>query len=129
MFFSKLNSNLVTGRLGERFAAKEMEKIGMTLLQYNFAVHGLGEIDIIGRDGGCLVFVEVKTRRRWDKARPGAAVNKQKRKKIWKTAHSYMRQLGAGEFRFRFDVVEVYLISRFRYKVIYLPGAFDRENL
>jgi putative endonuclease len=129
MFSFKLNSNLAIGRLGEQLAAKEMQKIGVTVLQYNFAVHGLGEIDIIGRDGGCLVFVEVKTRRRWDKARPGAAVNKQKRKKIWKTAHSYMRQLGAGGFRFRFDVVEVYLVSRFRYKVIYLPGAFDRNML
>jgi putative endonuclease len=127
--FKSKATHLSIGQKGERFAVKEMKRMGLTVLRTNYSVHGIGEIDIIGRDGTCLVFVEVKTRSSDAFGRPGEAVNKDKKKKLWKTAHMYMRQLGNTDLRFRFDVVEVYLFSRFRKKVIYLPGAFDMDDI
>jgi putative endonuclease len=128
-FFKSKATHLSIGQKGERLAVKEMKRMGLTVLRTNFSVHGTGEIDIIGRDGTCLVFVEVKTRSSDAFGRPGEAVNKDKKKKLWKTAHMYMRELGNTDLRFRFDVVEVYFFSRFRKKVIYLPGAFNMDDI
>ena len=50
------------GRRGEELAAAELERRGWTLLARNARIAGIrGELDIVARDGGTLVFVEVKT--------------------------------------------------------------------
>jgi putative endonuclease len=49
------------GLLGENLALKHLKSKGYKILQRNF--HSIfGEIDIIGIEGGDLVFIEVKTR-------------------------------------------------------------------
>ena len=106
-----------------------MRRMGLTVLRTNFAVHGVGEIDIIGRDGSCLVFVEVKTRSSLNGSRPGEAVDSEKKKKIWKTAQFFMRELGHRDLRYRFDVAEVYFKPLFRSEVLYLPGAFNMDDV
>ena len=49
-----------TGNVYEQMAADYLEKQGMRILERNFRRGRNGEIDIIGRDGKYLVFVEVK---------------------------------------------------------------------
>ena len=50
------------GRRGEELAAAELERRGWTLLARNARIAGIrGELDIVARDGGTLVFVEVKS--------------------------------------------------------------------
>ena len=49
------------GRWGERQARDYLEDQGFVIREKNYRCK-LGEIDIIVLDGGCLVFVEVKTR-------------------------------------------------------------------
>ena len=51
-----------TGNVYEQMAADYLEKQGMRILERNFRRGRNGEIDIIGRDGKYLVFVEVKYR-------------------------------------------------------------------
>ena len=51
-----------TGDRGESLAAKVLKKSGYKIVEQNYR-STLGEIDIIARDGGVLVFVEVKARR------------------------------------------------------------------
>ena len=46
----------------EQLAARYLEKKGMDVLELNYRCR-TGEIDIIARDGGYLVFVEVKYRK------------------------------------------------------------------
>jgi len=128
-FFTEKPSHLHTGEAGERLAVKEMKKIGLEILQLNYSVHGVGEIDIVARDGTCLVFVEVKTRKNFTYSRPGEAVNYEKKKKLWKTSRAYIRELGNPKIRFRFDVVEVLYKGFFKSEVIYLPNAFSIENI
>lgn len=50
-----------TGNVYEQMAADYLEKQGMRILERNFRRGRNGEIDIIGRDGKYLVFVEVNT--------------------------------------------------------------------
>src|SRR4051794_8734501 len=49
------------GQRGERLAREHLAARGYELLDANYRSR-LGELDVIARDGGCLVFCEVKTR-------------------------------------------------------------------
>ena len=53
--------HLRRGEVGERAAKKHLQKLGLKFLTANFRSKR-GEIDLIFRDGDCLVFVEVKSR-------------------------------------------------------------------
>jgi len=50
------------GRYGERVAVRHLEAAGLQVLERNWRC-ALGELDVVAVDGGCLVAVEVKTRR------------------------------------------------------------------
>ncbi len=50
------------GDAGERLALSRLESLGYELVESNWRCRG-GEIDLIMRDSGTLVFVEVRTRR------------------------------------------------------------------
>ena len=129
MIFLKKATHLQLGERGERIVCREMRRKGLTVLRRNYSVHATGEIDIIGRDGSCLVFVEVKTRKSEEGARPGEAVNYDKKIRLWKTAHCFIKEIGGHNLRYRFDVAEVYYKSFFRSRVIYLPSAFDMDHV
>ena len=51
------------GDLGEAAAARALEQHGVRIVARNTRTR-YGEVDLIGRDAGGYVFVEVKTRRR-----------------------------------------------------------------
>jgi len=112
------------GRLGETQARAHLKSLGMKFLVANFR-GGRGEIDLIFRDQDCLVFVEVKTRSNEDWARPSAAVNATKRRKLTKTALDYLRRLGYPPLKLRFDVVEVLLREGEVREIRHLPSVFS----
>lgn len=65
------------------------------------------EIDLVGRDGEVLVFVEVKTRAA-DALVPGYhAVDGRKKRVLRRAIKTYLAQLREKPRTFRFDVVEV----------------------
>ena len=55
-------THLALGEHGESLAVRALEREGYAVLARRYRTR-LGEIDIIARDGPCLVFVEVKARR------------------------------------------------------------------
>ena len=58
------------GAYGERLAARYLAEAGLEVLERNWRC-AQGEIDIVARDGDCLVVCEVKTRRALVVRRPG----------------------------------------------------------
>lgn len=100
--------HLERGTLGEVAARKFLEEQGLKFLTANFASKR-GEIDLICRDGECLVFVEVKTRTTGGRTRPSRAVDDRKRRALIRTAAEYLRLLEQPNVPYRFDVVEVLL--------------------
>jgi putative endonuclease len=84
-----------------------------------------GEIDLVFRDGDCLVFVEVKTRSTEDWVRPAAAVDARKRRLLSLTALDYLRLLRQPEVKMRFDIVEVLLRDGEVREVRHLPNTFS----
>lgn len=99
-----------TGLAGELLAAQWLRKRGRKVLYRNHRSPFGGEVDIVARHGQILTFVEVKTRSRDDLGRPADAVNEQKRQLIRRGAQDWLRLLNRPQVKFRFDVVEVYLI-------------------
>ncbi len=64
-------------------------------------------MDIVARDGGRLLFTEVKTRKKGAALRGLAAVNRKKRSLIERGANEWLRRLGTRDVPWRFDVIEV----------------------
>ena len=112
------------GTLGEKAAKRHLRKLGLKFLIGNYR-SPRGEVDLIFRDGDCLVFVEVKTRSSEDWTRPAAAVDFDKKRLLSHAALDYLRLLKTPRIKFRFDIVEVLLANGAISEVRHLPNAFN----
>lgn len=101
-------NNKTKGDLGEKIAEDYLKKLGYIILEKNFRTK-IGEIDIIGKDGQYVVFIEVKTRHNNIYGTPGEAVNLSKQHKIIRTSQLYILKRNLSKYDFRFDVIEIIL--------------------
>lgn len=100
-------SSRETGRCFEEQAASYLEKQGYKILERNFRCHS-GEVDLIGRDGEYLCFIEVKYREGFGYGHPLMAVGYEKQRRICKTALFYLTVKGLSDTTAcRFDVVGI----------------------
>ena len=97
------------GNNGEEAAARYLLRNGYAVLERNFSTR-VGEIDIIAKDSrdGCLVFVEVKTRKSRDYGDAFEFVDSRKQQRLKRAAELYC----AWDMYMRFDVIEVYYTMR-----------------
>lgn len=93
------------GAKGEQTACKFLISHGYKIIFCNY-YSKYGEIDIIAEKEKYIVFVEVKTRRYNTVVRGTYAVDRNKQKKISKTAIMYLSSTGTS-LQPRFDVVEI----------------------
>jgi putative endonuclease len=95
------------GKLGEDLACRELQRRGYAIVARRFRVRS-GELDIVARDGGTLVFVEVKARagRRFGEA--AEAVTPMKQLRLARLASEYLVRQHLGECACRFDVVSIH---------------------
>lgn len=115
--------HLRRGRLGEAAARRHLKRAGLKFLTANFRTPR-GELDLVFRDGDCLVFAEVKTRSSEEWTRPARAVDAAKRRKLTRVAFDYLRRLKNPQVKLRFDIVEVLLEDGAAREVRHLPAAF-----
>ena len=112
------------GRQAEDAAARFLEQAGLAIVERNVRFPR-GELDLVCRDGGAWVFVEVKCRQaRWGDA-PAAAVEWWKRRRLVRLAQHYLKWKRLGEVSCRFDVVAVTVRDDGTTDVRHLPAAFD----
>jgi putative endonuclease len=114
-------------RRGEALAALFLRAKGYRIEVRNWRCP-LGEIDIIARRGGTLVFVEVKTRSGGSAGSPEEAVDERKRRQIVRLANVYLRRFHGALPPCRFDIVAVRWRG-FLPKVRHLRGAFRADGL
>jgi putative endonuclease len=110
------------GDRGEDLAAAFLKKQGYKIVERNYRTP-LGEIDLVARHQGVLVFIEVKTR---TSARFGAgqeAVHYAKQARLRKLADYYLKQKRLGEMAVRFDVVGI-LWQDGKPQIEVIEGAF-----
>jgi putative endonuclease len=96
------------GSKGEDIAVSYLKKKGYKILHRNYKTP-IGEADIIVRDKGRIIFVEVKARSSDAFGQPFEAVNYRKQEKLRKIAIYYLKH-NKIELPVRFDVVSI--ISR-----------------
>ncbi|HYI79641.1 MAG TPA: YraN family protein [Thermoleophilaceae bacterium] len=107
------NARILLGAHGEDIACGHLERAGYTLIERNSRCGRAGEIDIVARDGRCLVFCEVKTRVTGGSAGPDGpldAIGPVKRKRIRKLAAEWLRtrpRLSPAPAWIRFDAVGI----------------------
>jgi len=124
---AELPLHLRHGQLGERAARRHLQRLGLKFLTANFRTDR-GEIDLIFRDGDCLVFVEVKTRSSEDWTRPASAVDSERRRRLTRVGLDYLRLLQNPPVKTRFDIVEVLLEQGDISEIRHLPNSFAMER-
>ena len=100
------NNKRQTGIKYEQAAGFFLEQMGYEILEYNYRCR-FGEIDIIAKDGVCLVFCEVKYRSGRGKGSPLEAVDYRKQQTIFRCASHYLAGQGFGDIPCRFDVIGI----------------------
>lgn len=96
----------IRGRLGEQIALDTLMQKGYSVIARNYS-SPYGELDIVAKQGDCIVVVEVKARGVGQTSSAADAVTKSKRDKIIKTTAYFLREHSATN-AVRFDVFEVY---------------------
>ena len=91
---------------GEDIAVSALEKSRYKIVERNYRTRA-GEIDIVAREGECLVFVEVRTRASIEYGWPQETVIARKQKKLCKAARWYLQKNRIEDVPCRFDVVAI----------------------
>jgi len=94
------------GHRGEELAVRHLIRKKYRILARNWRDRG-GELDIVARDGGTLVFVEVKTRTSDSFALPVESVGYDKQRRLRRLADRYIARNAVADCEVRFDVVSV----------------------
>ncbi len=94
------------GIIGEELAANFLSGHGYKILLKNYE-SPVGEVDLIAKENGALIFIEVKTRTSQAMGLPAESVTFQKRRQIVKTAQYYIKRYGIKDVPCRFDVVSI----------------------
>lgn len=116
-----------TGKIGEDISVRYLQQIGYTIIERNFECKQ-GEIDIIARDKEKeeLVFIEVKTRSSALYGLPKEAVDKIKKKHIYRSAEYYVYAKHLENKPIRIDVIEVYK-KRGKFMVHHIKQAITEK--
>ena len=115
------------GRRGEDLACAELEKRGYVIADRRFRTR-CGELDIVARDGGVLVFVEVRARSGSNFGTPFESVTWKKRQRLSQMAAAYLCHRRLTGVACRFDVVSI-LERQGTQTIELVRGAFDMESL
>ena len=100
----------ITGKMGEDLAIEYLKGKEYKIIERNFQCKQ-GEIDIIAKDKGELVIIEVKTRNSLDYGKPAESITNIKKNHIYKTAQYYLYINDLEDIYVRIDVIEVYMKS------------------
>ena len=120
-----LQRNRLLGKLGEQLAACKMVRIGYEMVEMNYNVPKVGELDIISKDSDMLVFTEVKTQKAghgW--GAPRSQIDEKKRDRIMNAVQHYM-DTNELDCDFRFDVAEV-VIGKGKPKINIIENGITR---
>jgi len=119
-----LSPTALLGREGEEAAYWYLRGEGFIIVDRNYRPAGSHkEIDLIGWDGGTLVFVEVKARNPQTPVPPEAAVDREKERHLLAAAREYRRRARRLGAPVRFDIVTV-LVSPDGTKIEHFRDAF-----
>jgi len=128
MMIAKPNNKPRTkGANAEQAAAAYLKRKGWRILDMNYHTRR-GEIDIIGRDGDQLVFIEIKSSSSpagWDL---GDRIDRRKRKKIALTATEYISRHEIPAGGIRFDAILMTAAKFGEWTINHIKDAFRMDD-
>ena len=96
------------GMKGEEAAAGLLKDKGYNILRRNYAVHNVGELDIIAEKDGDIHIFEVRTRRNIGTYPDSAeSVVSKKRSRVMRTAERFVNENGLFDKNIVFEVIKV----------------------
>jgi len=98
----------ILGRRGEQLAADHLQANGFLIQQRNFRCEA-GEMDLVARLAGEVVFVEVKTRRSRRCGLPEESLTPRKRAHLIAVAQTFLQQHSLEDLPWRIDVIAIEL--------------------
>jgi len=104
-----LQRNRLLGKLGEQLTACKLIQFNHKIIEMNYNVPKVGELDIISKDSDVLVFTEVKTQTQshgW--GTPSSQIDEKKRDRIMNSVKHFMNSNDL-DCEIRLDVAEVIL--------------------
>lgn len=113
----------IRGKHGEDLACAELQRRGYAILERRYRTR-FGEIDIVCRDRGVIVFVEVKARGSNSFGSAAEAVTAHKQRRVAQMAVDFLSRRRLHGHPCRFDVVAV-SFDRGDPRVDVYQGAFD----
>jgi putative endonuclease len=113
-----------TGVDGEALARRFLQAKGYEIVASNWRCTG-GEIDIVARDGGVLVFVEVKTRRTATAGEALAGITAAKRQRMLTAAYAFAAQTGVIDPPWRIDAIAVIVARDGSSRCHHVENALD----
>lgn len=120
-----ITARQASGSRAESLACEFLQAQGLELVARNFR-RRLGELDLVLRDGGALVIVEVRTRARDDYGGAAASIDGFKRRRIVRAAQQLLQQRAdLARLPSRFDVVVVHGVEGPAPRVEWIRHAFE----
>ena len=110
------------GEYGERLAERYLTERGLSVVDRNWRC-ARGEIDLVVRDGDCLVFCEVKTRRTERFGSPVEAVHWRKARRLRRLAAAWLQEHDERPARIRIDVIGILRPVRGKAVVRHVQGV------
>ena len=118
-------SSTARGAQAEDIACAYLRKQGLEVLSRNFRTP-FGEIDLIMHHGDCVVFVEVRSRRRGSLTSPIESVDARKQQRLLASAEVFLNHLRAdAEPPCRFDVIGIIGDDQ-HHEIEWVEDAFSR---
>lgn len=115
---------LSLGDRGEIIAADYLSEKGYEILEKK-ARAPFGEIDLIAKKEGVLVFVEVKTRASARRGLPQEAVDERKQKQMTRLAEWFLQKNSLHKSKTRFDVVAILYNGETAPQIQHFQNAFE----
>lgn len=113
-------SHLIHGRAAENHARRHLEREGLVFVEANYRCRA-GEIDLIMRQEGTIVFVEVRYRKGQSYGGALESIDSGKQRRLRAAAEHYLqRRRSAADSPCRFDVV---LITGSPRQMEWIPNA------
>ena len=100
-----MNSRATLGRRGEEIAAEHLRSRGYQIIERNVRSR-YGEIDLVARDGDCLVFVEVRSIRS-TALTPEESITARKQSRMARLGMAYLQAHGVEDASWRADVIAI----------------------
>ena len=102
-----------TGNLGEKLASEFLRGRGYDIIETNYRCRE-GEIDIVADDRGCLVFVEVRTKKSIQFGSPEESITPAKMQRLVASSSRYRQTHSNLPPSWRIDVVAIELDSEYQ---------------